>query len=193
MAYKRNPMRCERACALARFLMVTPLHGSFTTAVQWFERTLDDSAIRRLSLPEAFLAADGVLNLYLNVMENPVVYPKVIERYLWQELPFMATETIIMEGVKRGGDRQELHEAIRRHSHAAAAQVKQEGRDNDLLDRLAEDPVIDMAREELDALIDVHAFVGRAPEQVDEFVKAEIDPVLQRHADSIDAQSDVQV
>ena len=193
MAYKRNPMRSERACALARFLMVAPLHGSFTTATQWFERTLDDSAIRRLSLPEAFLAADGILNLYLNVMENPVVYPKVIERNIRQELPFMATETIIMEGVKRGGDRQELHEAVRRHSHAASAQIKEHGADNDLLDRLAEDPVIDMTREELDAIIDIPKFVGRAPEQVDEFVAAEVDPVLERHANRLDAQSDVQV
>jgi adenylosuccinate lyase len=119
MAYKRNPMRCERACALARFLMVQPLHSEFTTATQWFERTLDDSAIRRLSLPEAFLAADGVLNLYLNVMENPAVYPKVIEKHLWAELPFMVTENIIMAGVKTGGDRQELHEVIRTHSSSA--------------------------------------------------------------------------
>ena len=123
MAYKRNPMRCERACALARFLMVSPLHGSFTTAVQWFERTLDDSAIRRLSLPEAFLACDGILNLYLSVMENPAVYPKVIERRLKSELPFMATENILMACVKRGGDRQEVHEVIRRHAQAAAARA----------------------------------------------------------------------
>ncbi|MDP7640165.1 MAG: adenylosuccinate lyase, partial [Candidatus Hydrogenedentes bacterium] len=124
MAYKRNPMRCERACALARFLMVSPLHSEFTTATQWFERTLDDSAIRRLSLPEAFLACDGALNLYLNVMENPKVYPKMIERHLRGELPFMATENIIMACVKKGGDRQELHEAIRAHSQAAGARVK---------------------------------------------------------------------
>ncbi|HIJ64662.1 MAG TPA: adenylosuccinate lyase, partial [Candidatus Hydrogenedentes bacterium] len=127
MAYKRNPMRCERACALARFLMVVPLHSEFTAAVQWFERTLDDSAIRRLSLPEAFLACDGILNLYLNVMEAPAVYPKVIEKHLRAELPFMATENIIMACVKRGGDRQELHEIIRKHAQAAATRVKQEG------------------------------------------------------------------
>ncbi len=193
MAYKRNPMRCERACALARFLMAAPLHGSFTTAVQWFERTLDDSAIRRLSLPEAFLAADGILNLYLSVMEDPAVYPKVIEKHLWAELPFMATENIIMAGVKRGGDRQELHEVIRTHSHAAAAQVKEHGRENDLLDRLAADPVVNMSREEIDAILDLREFVGRAPEQVVEFVAEEVDPVLARHQDKLGATADVRV
>ena len=193
MAYKRNPMRCERACALGRFLMAGPLHGSFTTATQWFERTLDDSAIRRLSLPEAFLAADGILNLYLNVMENPKVYPKVIEKHLLAELPFMATENIIMAGVKRGGDRQTLHEVIRRHSHAAAAHVKEEGGENDLLDRLAAEPELGMTREELDAVLDVKQFVGRAPEQVVEFIAGHINPALERHADRLGVTSDVQV
>lgn len=193
MAYKRNPMRCERACALSRFLMVAPLHSEFTTAVQWFERTLDDSALRRLSLPESFLAADGLLNLYLNVMEGPKVYPKVIEKHVWAELPFMATENIIMAGVKRGGDRQELHEIIRVHSHAAAAEVKEHGRDNDLLDRLAGDPAIGMNRAELDQVLNLREFVGRAPEQVLEFVRDEVDPVLERFADSLGAQSDVRV
>jgi adenylosuccinate lyase len=193
MAYKRNPMRCERACALARFLMVAPLHSEFTTATQWFERTLDDSAIRRISLPEAFLAADGALNLYLNVMENPAVYPRVIEKRLLAELPFMATENVIMAGVKRGGDRQELHEAVRRHSHAAAAQVKEHGLENDLLDRLSADPVIGMTRAELDAVLDMHAFVGRAPEQVVDFVKEFVDPVLERHAGVLGVASDVRV
>jgi adenylosuccinate lyase len=193
MAYKRNPMRCERACALSRFLMTSPLHGSFTTATQWFERTLDDSAIRRLSLPEAFLAADGALNLYLNVMEGPAVYPKVIEKHLRAELPFMATENIIMAGVKKGGDRQELHEAIRRHAHAAAAVVKEQGGDNDLLERLSEDPAISMSREEIDAILDVRKFVGRAPEQVTDFITAYVDPVLERHAGRRGAASDVRV
>ncbi len=194
MAYKRNPMRCERICALSRFLMVSPLHGEFTTATQWFERTLDDSAIRRLSLPEAFLAADGVLNLWLNVMEGPKVYPKVIEKHLWAELPFMATENIIMAGVRRGGDRQALHEAIRTHSHAAAAQVKEEGRDNDLLDRLADDPEIGMTRTEIDAVLDLREFVGRAPEQVVEFVETEVDPVIERHRGQLGGvASDVRV
>ncbi len=193
MAYKRNPMRCERACALARFLMVSPLHSQFTTATQWFERTLDDSAIRRLSLPEAFLAADGCINLYLNVMERPAVYPKVIEKRVWSELPFMATENIIMDGVKRGGDRQELHEIIRTHSHAAAAEVKQHGRDNDLLERLAGDPKIGMSLEEIKATLDVSKFIGRAPEQVDEFIAAEVDPVLHRNQGRASVHSDVRV
>lgn len=193
MAYKRNPMRCERACALARFLMVQPLHSEFTSAVQWFERTLDDSAIRRLSLPESFLAADGILNLYLNVMENPKVYPMVIEKHLWAELPFMATETIIMECVKRGGDRQEIHEVIRTHSHAAAAQVKEHGKDNDLLERLAGDPAVGMSKDEIVALIDLKEFVGRAPQQVEEFIANQVDPVLERHADKLGASSDVRV
>jgi adenylosuccinate lyase len=193
MAYKRNPMRCERACALSRFLMVSPLHGQFTTATQWFERTLDDSAIRRLSLPEAFLAADGALNLYLNVMENPAVYPKVIEKHLWAELPFMATENIIMAGVKRGGDRQELHEVIRTHSHAAAAEVKEHGRENDLLDRMANDPVIGMSMDEIKAVLKLEEFVGRAPQQVEEFLSAEVDPILARHAAAAGARSEVRV
>jgi adenylosuccinate lyase len=193
MAYKRNPMRCERACALARFLMVSPLHGSFTTAVQWFERTLDDSAIRRLSLPEAFLACDGILNLYLSVIENPAVYPKVIEKHLKAELPFMATENILMACVKKGGDRQELHEVIRQHAQDAAARVKNEGADNDLLDRLAGDPAIGMTRQEIDAVLDIRGFVGRAPQQVDEFLDEEIGPVLQRHKDTLGASSEVRV
>jgi len=193
MAYKRNPMRCERACALARFLMAAPIHSEFTAAVQWFERTLDDSAIRRLSIPEAFLAADGMLNLYLNVMENPVVYPKVIEKRLRSELPFMATENILMECVKRGGDRQELHEVIRRHAQDAGARVKQEGADNDLLERLAEEPAIGMTHAEIDALLDIRQFVGRAPEQVTDFLQGEVRPVLERNRHLLGAQSDVRV
>ena len=193
MAYKRNPMRCERACALARFVMAAPIHSEFTTAVQWFERTLDDSAIRRLSLPEAFLAADGILNLYLNVMENPVVYPKVIEKRLRAELPFMATENILMACVKRGGDRQELHEVIRKHSHAAAARIKEEGAENDLLDRLAADPAIGMTREEIEQVLDLEEFVGRAPQQVTEFLANDVGPMLERHKDKLGKTSDVQV
>ena len=193
MAYKRNPMRCERACALARFLMVSPLHGSFTTAVQWFERTLDDSAIRRLSLPEAFLACDGILNLYLSVMEAPAVYPKVIEKHLWAELPFMATENILMACVKRGGDRQELHEIIRKHAQDAAARVKNEGADNDLLERLAADPALGMSREDIEVILDMSAFVGRAPQQVDEFLREEAEPVLERHRHLLGEASDVRV
>lgn len=193
MAYKRNPMRSERICALARFLMASPVHGQFTHATQWFERTLDDSAIRRLSLPEAFLACDAVLNLWLNVMEAPVVYPKVIEKRLREELPFMATENILMECVRRGGDRQEIHEIIRNHSQAAAHRVKTEGGENDLLDRLAGDKALGLSRKEIDSLLDVSKFVGRAPQQVEEFVSGCVDPILDRHRESLGAASDVRV
>ena len=193
MAYKRNPMRSERACALARHLMTAPLHSQFTTATQWFERTLDDSAIRRISIPEAFLAADGILNLYLNIMEDPAVYPKVIEKHLWAELPFMATENIIMAGVKKGGDRQHLHEVIRVHSHAAAAVVKQEGGENDLIARMANDPEIGMTLEEIEATLDLKEFVGRAPQQVDEFIVDFMDPILERNAKRLGTNSDVRV
>ncbi|MCK5861237.1 MAG: adenylosuccinate lyase [Candidatus Hydrogenedentes bacterium] len=193
MPYKRNPMRCERICALSRFLMIAPLHGSFTSATQWFERTLDDSAIRRLSVPEAFLAADGILNLYLNVMEHPRVYPKVIEKHLWEELPFMASENIMMACVQRGGDRQELHEIIRAHAQEAGKRVKEEGADNDLLERLAADPLIGMSQKEIESLLDVRQFVGRAPQQVEDFIAEEVDPFLKRNAHRLGATSDVQV
>ncbi len=193
MAYKRNPMRSERACAIARYLMTAPLHSLFTAGTQWFERTLDDSAIRRISLPEAFLAADAILNLYLNIMERPAVYPKIIERRVRSELPFMATENILMACVKKGGDRQALHEVIRKHSHAAAAVVKQQGGDNDLLDRLAGDKAIGMTRAEIDQTLDVRAFVGRAPEQVVDFCAEFLDPVLKRHTDKLGLGSDVRV
>jgi len=186
-------MRCERACAIARYLMTAPLHGLFTAGTQWFERTLDDSAIRRISLPEAFLAADAILNLYLNVMERPAVYPKMIERRVMSELPFMATENILMACVRKGGDRQELHEVIRQHSQAAAAVVKNEGGDNDLLDRLAGDKAIGMSRAEIESVLDVRQFVGRAPEQVVEFVAEHVDPVLARHKDQLGLGSDVRV
>lgn len=193
MPYKRNPMRCERICALSRFLMVSPLHSSLTTAVQWFERTLDDSAIRRLSVPEAFLAVDAILNLYLNVMENPKVYPKVIEKHLWAELPFMASENILMACVQRGGDRQELHEVIRAHAQEAGRRVKEEGADNDLLERLAADPAIVLTREEMDAVLDVRQFVGRAPQQVEDFLTEEVAPFLDRHRHRLETASDVRV
>ncbi|MBM3289616.1 MAG: adenylosuccinate lyase [Candidatus Hydrogenedentes bacterium] len=193
MAYKRNPMRCERACALGRFLVVAPLHAELTSATQWFERTLDDSAIRRISLPEAFLAADAALNLYLSVIEAPDVYPGVIERRVRAELPFMATENILMACVKRGGDRQELHEVVRQHSQAAARTVKVEGGENDLLDRLAGDARIGMSRAEIDAVLDLRQFVGRAPEQVVEFIEYEAQPLLLRYAGRLGAASDVRV
>jgi len=193
MPYKRNPMRSERICALSRFLITAPLHGAFTTAVQWFERTLDDSAIRRLSVPEAFLAADAVLNLYLNVMEAPRVYPKVIEKRLWSELPFMASENILMACVQLGGDRQTLHEVIRRHAQEAGRRVKEEGAENDLLERLAADPAISMTRDEMEAALDVRRFVGRAPAQVVEFIAGEVEPFLKRHGSADAVISDVRV
>ena len=179
MAYKRNPMRSERMCSLARFVVGLESSPAMTAATQWLERTLDDSANRRLVLPQAFLAVDAVLILYRNVADGLVVYPKVIARNLDAELPFMATENILMAGVAAGGDRQDLHERIRRHSQAAAAMVKQEGVPNDLLDRLAADPAF--AKVNLDAALDPQKFVGRAPEQVDEFLAEVVDPILAKY------------
>jgi adenylosuccinate lyase len=185
MAYKRNPMRSERMCALARFLQSLLLNPAETASTQWFERTLDDSANRRLAISEAFLATDAILQLVLNVAGGLVVHPKVIERHLQAELPFMATETILMAAVAAGGDRQALHERIRQHSLAASARIKEEGLDNDLLTRLAEDPAFAAVKPRLRELCDARAFVGRAPEQVDEFLAAEVDPLLARHRDSL--------
>ena len=161
MAYKRNPMRSERIGSLSRYVMVDVLNGAFTTATQWFERTLDDSANKRLSIPEAFLAIDGILNLYANVTDGLVVYPKVIEQRLRKELPFMATENIMMDAVKRGGDRQELHEKIRQHSMAASRVVKEEGGENDLLERIANDKSFGVTLEELEAILQPSKYVGR--------------------------------
>jgi len=179
MAYKRNPMRSERLCSLARFVISLESSPAMTAATQWLERTLDDSANRRLVLPQAFLAADAVLILYANIADGLVVYPKVLARNLQAELPFMATENILMAAVAAGGDRQELHERIRRHSQAAATMVKQEGVANDLLDRLAADPAF--AKVDLDAALDPQQFVGRAPEQVDEFLAEVIEPILTKY------------
>jgi len=181
MAYKRNPMRSERICALARFVMSLQTSPPMTVATQWMERTLDDSANRRLVLPQAFLATDAVLILYQNVAEGLVVYPKVIEKNLLDELPFMATEDLLMEAVKRGGDRQDLHERIRQHSQAAAAVVKNEGGENDLWERLSRDPAF--ADIDMDAALEPSAFVGRSPEQVDEFIAEQIEPVRRRYED----------
>ena len=193
MAYKRNPMRSERLASLARHVIGNSLNPAITAAGQWFERTLDDSAIRRLSVPEAFLAADAVLNLYLNVMEAPRVYPKVIEKRLWSELPFMASENILMACVQLGGDRQTLHEVIRRHAQEAGRRVKEEGAENDLLERLAADPAISMTRDEMEAALDVRRFVGRAPAQVVEFIAGEVEPFLKRHGSADAVISDVRV
>ena len=181
MPYKRNPMRCERITALARYVMVDCLNPAITACTQWMERTLDDSANKSLSVPDAFLCVDGILDILLNVCDGLVVYPKVIARRVARELPFMATENILMEAVKRGGDRQELHEKLREHSMAAAAMVKQEGKENDLLSRIAEDPAFGLSLEELSRLLQPQRFIGRSKEQVEEFLKEEIRPFLAKH------------
>ena len=178
MAYKRNPMRSERICALSRHVMALVQDASMTAATQWFERTLDDSANRRLSLPEAFLATDAVLELYANIASNMVVYPKMIEKRVMENLPFMATEDIIMESVKNGGDRQEIHERVRVHSQAAAARMKQEGLESDLMERIAADPAFPLSGESLTALLAPEKYTGRAAEQVERFLTATVDPIL---------------
>lgn len=178
MAYKRNPMRSERVCALARHLMVLPLDTAQTAAVQWMERTLDDSAVRRIALPEAFLAADGILETLLSVTGGLVVYPAVIRRRVDEELPFMATENVMMAMVRAGADRQEVHEVIRQHSQEAARQVKEHGRPNDLVDRIRTDAFFAPIHAELDALLDPSTFVGRAPAQVRAFLADEVAPAL---------------
>lgn len=179
MAYKRNPMRSERVCSLARYVMGLPNAAANTHANQWFERTLDDSAIRRIILPEGFLAVDVILTLLANISDGMVVWPNVVRTHVMAELPFMATEVILMECVKAGGDRQELHEAIRVHSMAAGAVVKGEGKPNDLMERIAKDPLFAAVHAKLDTLIEPQLFVGRAPEQVDEFIAEEISPILE--------------
>ena len=180
MAYKRNPMRSERICALSRHVMALTQDASMTAATQWFERTLDDSANRRLSLPEAFLATDAVLELYANIASGMVVYPKMIARRVNENLPFMATEDIIMESVKNGGDRQEIHERVRVHSQAAAMRMKQDGLESDLLDRIADDPAFPMSREALTALLAPEKYTGRAEEQTERFIKKVVDPILEK-------------
>ena len=184
MAYKRNPMRSERIGSLSRYVMVDVLNGYFTTATQWFERTLDDSANKRLSIPEAFLAVDGILSLYANVADGLVVYPKVIEQRLRKELPFMATENIMMDAVKkRGADRQQLHEKILEHSMAASRVVKVEGGENDLLERIAADEAFGVTIEELEKILKPENYTGRAKEQTEDFLNECIKPVLEKYAD----------
>ena len=184
MAYKRNPMRSERIGSLSRYVMVDVLNGYFTTATQWFERTLDDSANKRLSIPEAFLAVDGILSLYANVADGLVVYPKVIEQRLRKELPFMATENIMMDAVKkRGADRQQLHEKIREHSMAASKVIKEEGGENDLLERIAADEAFGVTLEELEKILKPENYTGRAKEQTEDFLNECIKPVLEKYAD----------
>ena len=193
MAYKRNPMRSERMGSLARYVIVDSLNPAITAATQWFERTLDDSANKRISVPEAFLALDGVLNLYINISENMVVYDKVIKAHVDRELPFMATENIMMESVKRGGDRQELHERIREHSMAAAQRVKGEGLDNDLIERIINDDSFDLSKEEILGIIDPNKFVGRAPSQVVEFIDEYVNPYLEKYKEYLDIKTDINV
>lgn len=184
MAYKRNPMRSERIGSLSRYVMVDVLNGAFTTATQWFERTLDDSANKRLSVPEAFLAVDAILNLYANVADGLVVYPKVIEQRLRKELPFMATENIMMDAVKyRGADRQVLHERIRIHSMAASKVIKEEGGENDLLERIAADPAFGVTLEELEGILQPEKYTGRAKEQTEEFLRDVVAPAIAKYSD----------
>ncbi len=193
MAYKRNPMRSERIASLARYVMVDALNPAITTATQWFERTLDDSANKRISIPEAFLAVDGILSLYLNVVDGLVVYPKVIEQRLMKELPFMATENIMMDAVKRGGNRQELHERIRVHSMEAGRQVKVEGRENDLLERIAADEAFGVTLDELKDILDPAKYVGRSPEQVTEFLTECVNPILEQYSDELGMNVEINV
>ena len=193
MAYKRNPMRSERIASLSRYVMIDVLNPAITAATQWFERTLDDSANKRLSVPEAFLAIDGVLDLYMNVVDGLVVYPKVIEQRLMSELPFMATENIMMDAVKRGGDRQELHERIRTHSMEAGRMVKVEGKPNDLLERIASDPAFGTTMEELQSIMNPRNFVGRAPEQVTEFLNEVIQPILDENKEVLGMTAEINV
>jgi adenylosuccinate lyase len=178
MAYKRNPMRSERIASLARYVIADSINPAVTEATQWFERTLDDSANKRISVPEAFLAADGILNLYSNVADGLVIYPKVIEQHLRRELPFMATENIMMDAAKRGADRQQLHEHVRVHSMAASKVVKEEGGENDLLSRIAGDPIFGVTLEELNAIVSPEKYVGRAPQQTEEFVRGTVEPAI---------------
>jgi len=193
MAYKRNPMRSERIASLSRYVMVDSLNPCITAATQWFERTLDDSANKRISVPEAFLAVDGILNLYRNVADGLVVYPKVIRQHLERELPFMATENIMMDAVKRGADRQELHEKIRVHSMAASRVVKEEGGENDLLSRIAADPAFGVTMEELKKIVKPEKYVGRAPQQTTEFLNETVAPVLQRYQTLKDQAEEITV
>ncbi len=193
MAYKRNPMRSERIASLARYVMVDALNPAITAATQWFERTLDDSANKRISIPEAFLAVDGILSLYLNVVDGLVVYPKVIEQRLMKELPFMATENIMMDAVKRGGNRQELHERIRVHSMEAGRQVKVEGKENDLLERIAADETFGVTLDELKDILDPAKYVGRSPEQVTEFLNECVNPILEQYRDDLGVTVEINV
>ena len=193
MAYKRNPMRSERIASLSRYVMVDALNPAITSATQWFERTLDDSANKRLSVPEGFLAIDGILDLCLNVVDGLVVYPKVIEKHMMAELPFMATENIMMDAVKAGGDRQELHERIRVLSMEAGKHVKEEGKENNLLELIAADPAFNMSLEELQKSMEPSRYVGRAPRQVDNFLKNVVNPILEENKELLGVKAEILV
>jgi adenylosuccinate lyase len=188
MPYKRNPMRSERITALARHVITLVIDPAFTAATQWFERTLDDSANKRIAIPEAYLATDSILLLLHNISSGLVVYPEMIRRHLMDELPFMATENLMMRSVKRGGDRQELHERVRQHAIAAGARVKGQGLENDLLDRIAADPAFGVTRAELEEELRPELYIGRAPEQVDNFLAEWVAPVLTRYAAELSNQ-----
>ena len=188
MPYKRNPMRCERICALGRYVMCDAMNPAVTAASQWFERTLDDSANKRISVPEAFLAVDAILNIYANVASGLVVHEQVIRRHVLEELPFMASENIMMDAVKRGGNRQELHERIRVLSQQAGANVKDRGEANNLIDLIAADPLFGMSREELTAHLEPERYIGRCPQQVEDFLREDVQPVLERYADALNGK-----
>lgn len=189
MPYKRNPMRCERICSLARYVIADAANPAYTSATQWFERTLDDSANKRISVPEAFLAVDAILNIYENVASGLVVHEKVIEKHILEELPFMASENIMMDAVKRGGDRQQIHECIRVHSLEAGRNVKELGLTNNLIDLLAEDPLLGMSKEELSAHMEPSRYIGRCPEQVTDFLSEFVQPVLDAHKSALADQA----
>ena len=193
MAYKRNPMRSERIASLSRYVIVDALNPAITSAAQWFERTLDDSANKRLSIPEGFLAIDGILDLCLNVVDGLVVYPKVIEKHLMAELPFMATENIMMDAVKAGGDRQELHERIRELSMEAGRNVKVNGGENNLLELIAADPAFGLSLEDLKKTMEPSRYVGRAPEQVDAFLSQVVNPILEEYRELLGEKAEINV
>ena len=193
MAYKRNPMRSERISSLAKFVIALQQSTAMTASTQWFERTLDDSANKRLSLPQAFLAVDAILIIWKNVLDGLVVYPKMIEKRIMAELPFMSTEYIIMECVKNGGDRQELHERIRVHSMEAGKQVKVEGKDNDLIDRIINDKYFNLDKDRLLEILDPKNFIGFAPEQTEEFVNIEVKPILEKYSNRLGMKATLKV
>ncbi len=193
MPYKRNPMRCERICALSRYLMVDVLNPAITAGTQWFERTLDDSANKRVAMAEGFLAADAILNIMLNVTDGIVVYPKVVRSRLMAELPFMASENIMMQAVEKGGNRQELHERLRQHAIAAGKQVKEEGLPNDMVDRVAADPAFGLTKEEIVAGLVPENFVGRAPQQVEEFIANVLQPIFDANPDAVEQHASLSV